>query len=166
MVFDDFSLAEICQKESEKETGRFSDSTTAGIKESGELMKNKDSDSETRRDKYKQAHRNHSPGDINDGRRTRGIQLNFREIVHFACFVSIIEPKHHKEALIDEFYILAMEEELEQNKVCELIPKPLEVNVVGTKWIFKNKIDEDGVVVRNKSTSYCSRLFTRRRNIF
>ena len=33
----------------------------------------------------------------------------------------------------------------------ELVPKPKEVNVIGTKWIFKNKSDEHGIVIRNKS---------------
>ncbi|XP_019099668.1 PREDICTED: uncharacterized protein LOC109132493 [Camelina sativa] len=47
-----------------------------------------------------------------------------------------------------------MEEELEQfehNDVWELVRRPVNVNIIGTKWIFKNKIDESGVVVQNKA---------------
>ena len=33
----------------------------------------------------------------------------------------------------------------------ELVPKPKGVNVIGIKWIFKNKSDEHGTVIRNKS---------------
>ncbi|RVW90629.1 Retrovirus-related Pol polyprotein from transposon RE2 [Vitis vinifera] len=31
------------------------------------------------------------------------------------------------------------------------MPRPKDVNVIGTKWIFKNKMDENGVIVRNKA---------------
>ena len=30
-------------------------------------------------------------------------------------------------------------------------PRPEGVHVIGTKWIFKNKTDEDGEIIRNKS---------------
>jgi hypothetical protein len=32
-----------------------------------------------------------------------------------------------------------------------LVPRLAEQNIIGTKWIFKNKIDEHGTVVRNKA---------------
>jgi hypothetical protein len=36
-----------------------------------------------------------------------------------------------------------------RNEVCHLIPRPNQ-NVVGTKWVFRNKQDEHGVMTRNK----------------
>ena len=48
-----------------------------------------------------------------------------------------------------------MHEELnnfERNKVWKLVEKPKDCrNVIGTKWIFKNKRDENGIIVRNKA---------------
>ena len=49
--------------------------------------------------------------------------------------------------------MLAMQEELnnfKRNEVLSLVPRPKQ-NVVGTKWVFRNKQDEHGVVTRNKA---------------
>jgi len=47
-----------------------------------------------------------------------------------------------------------MHDELHQftrNDVWTLVPRPVEQNIIGTKWIFKNKIDEHGTVIQNKA---------------
>ena len=47
-----------------------------------------------------------------------------------------------------------MQEELnqfERNKVWTLVLRPQNYPTIGTKWVFKNKLDELGVVVRNKA---------------
>ena len=47
-----------------------------------------------------------------------------------------------------------MQEELgqfERNKVCTLVPRPTNYLIIGTKWVFCNKMDELGNVVRNKA---------------
>ena len=47
-----------------------------------------------------------------------------------------------------------MHEELNQfvrNDVWELVPRPKNVHVISTKWIFKSKTDKDGEIIRNKS---------------
>ena len=49
-----------------------------------------------------------------------------------------------------------MEEELHdftKNKICTLVPKPKNKSIIGTRWIFRNKLDEQGKVVRNKARS-------------
>jgi hypothetical protein len=49
--------------------------------------------------------------------------------------------------------VLAMQEELNnftRNEVWHLVPCPNQ-NVVGTKWVFRNKQDEHGVMTRNKA---------------
>lgn len=47
-----------------------------------------------------------------------------------------------------------MHEELNQfvrNDVWEFIPRPKDAHVIVTKWIFKNKTDEDSEIIKNKS---------------
>jgi hypothetical protein len=38
-----------------------------------------------------------------------------------------------------------------RNRVWELVERPKDHNVIGTKWVYRNKENEDGVVVKNKS---------------
>ena len=69
------------------------------------------------------------------------------------AFISQIEPKNIKEAESDPNWINAMQEELNQFKrinILTLVERPYDNNVIGIKWVFKNKFDEHGVVVRNK----------------
>jgi hypothetical protein len=89
-------------------------------------------------------------GDIHKGVTTRSRVTHFCE--HYS-FVSSIEPYRVEDALRDSDWVLAMQEELNnftRNEVCHLVPRPNQ-NVVGTKWVFRNKQDEHGVVTRNKS---------------
>ena len=58
------------------------------------------------------------------------------------------------ETLQDADWVNSKHEKLYQfvwNDVWELVPRPKGVNVIGTKWIFKNKSNEHGMVIRNKS---------------
>ncbi|KAK1677510.1 hypothetical protein QYE76_038358 [Lolium multiflorum] len=56
------------------------------------------------------------------------------------------------EALEDSDWLEAMHEELNNFKRNKVVEKPKGChNVIGTKWIFKNKQDEFGNVVRNKA---------------
>jgi hypothetical protein len=89
-------------------------------------------------------------GDIHKGVTTRSRVAHFCE--HYS-FVSSIEPYRVEDALRDSDWVLAMQEELNnftRNEVWHLVPRPNQ-NVVGTKWVFRNKQDEHGVVTRNKA---------------
>ena len=64
------------------------------------------------------------------------------------------------EASTDEQWVKAMEEELDQiekNETWELVPRPSNKNVIGTKWVFRNKMNEYGQVIRNKARLVCKR---------
>ncbi|KAI3758565.1 hypothetical protein L6452_06132 [Arctium lappa] len=90
-------------------------------------------------------------GDFDKPVQTRSATLN--QCMHDS-FLSKIEPTRVSEALADSDWVSAMQEELNQFealKVWRLVPKPEGKTVIGTKWVFKNKKDEDGVVIRNKA---------------
>jgi hypothetical protein len=88
---------------------------------SNQIIGNKDARVETRR-------RIHSP-----------------EQTHLTL-TSMIEPTYFEEASKDEFWDKAMDEELDQiekNDTCELVPGLKDKNVTRTKWVYRNKLNED-----------------------
>ena len=75
-------------------------------------------------------------------------------IKHHA-FVSLEdEPKIIEEAPCDTDWIIAMQEELNnfsRNQVWTIEERPKDARVIGTKWVFQNKKDDQGKVVHNKA---------------
>ncbi|GJR46945.1 putative ribonuclease H-like domain-containing protein [Tanacetum coccineum] len=72
----------------------------------------------------------------------------------FACFLSQIEPKKVTQALTDPSWIEVMQDELLQfrlQKIWRLVALPKGKHAIGTKWVYRNKKDERGIVVRNKA---------------
>nr|GFA06801.1 retrovirus-related Pol polyprotein from transposon TNT 1-94 [Tanacetum cinerariifolium] len=62
--------------------------------------------------------------------------------------------KNVNDALTDDSSIVAMQEELNQfiaNDIWELVSKPRNMTIIGTKWVFRNKLDNNGIVSRNKA---------------
>jgi len=87
-------------------------------------------------------------GDPNEGVTTRS------KVKDQIAMISQIEPKNVNETLEDESWIEAMREELDQfkkNEVWMLVEPPTNKVVIGVKWVFRNKLDEQGKVVRNKA---------------
>jgi hypothetical protein len=70
------------------------------------------------------------------------------------AFVSQIEPSNVDEAISDEHWGIAMQEELnefERNQIWDLVPRPNDHQKIGTKWVFRNKLVETGIITRNKA---------------
>jgi hypothetical protein len=89
-------------------------------------------------------------GSIHRGVTTRSRLANFCK--HYS-FVSMLEPLKVEDALGYADWVMAMQEELNnftRNEVRSLVERPKQ-NVIGTKWVFRNKQDEDGVVTKNKA---------------
>ncbi|GJX42312.1 ribonuclease H-like domain-containing protein [Tanacetum coccineum] len=81
---------------------------------------------------------------------------NHKDFQHclFACFLSQNKPKKISEALEDKSWVDAMQEELLQFKIQKVwihVDLPFGKKAIGTKWVYRNKKDERGVVVRNKA---------------
>jgi hypothetical protein len=70
---------------------------------------------------------------------------HFSRLAHLTCFtntlfVALFEPQDVGYALSDSSYV--MQEELknfERNQVWSLVNPLRDVNVIGTKWVFKHK---------------------------
>ena len=68
-------------------------------------------------------------------------------------FVSCFEPTRVEEALQDPDWINVMHEEMNnftRNEVWTLKERPKGARVIGTKWVFQNKQNDQGVVVRKR----------------
>ncbi|GJR32062.1 putative ribonuclease H-like domain-containing protein [Tanacetum coccineum] len=113
----------------------------------------------------------HVIGDVQSGVQTRRMtktmnEQGFISVVYkgkthedlhtclFACFLSQEEPKKVIQALKDPSWIEAMQEELLQFKlqqVWTLVDLPYGKRAIETKWMYRNKKDERGIVIRNKA---------------
>ncbi|GJS96738.1 retrovirus-related pol polyprotein from transposon TNT 1-94 [Tanacetum coccineum] len=98
--------------------------------------------------------RNHPLENVIGNLNQRTLRSQAQNQSNFFCFISTIEPKNVNEALTDDSWIVAMQEELNQfiaNDVWELVPQPRNMTIIGTKWVFRNKLDENGIVSQNKA---------------
>ncbi|KAJ9544926.1 hypothetical protein OSB04_024633 [Centaurea solstitialis] len=79
---------------------------------------------------------------------------NVENLILFGGFLSKLEPSDDSEALTDPDWVIAMQEELaefERNKVWRLVSRPWGKTIIGLKWIFRNKKDENDLIIRNKA---------------
>ncbi|GJZ46941.1 hypothetical protein Tco_0600773 [Tanacetum coccineum] len=113
----------------------------------------------------------HVIGDVQSSVQTRRMKSSYSELgflsaiyegkthqdLHtclFACFLSQEEPKRVSKALSDPAWVEAMQEELlhfKLQKVWILVDLPKGHRAIGTKWVYRNKKDERGIVIRNKA---------------
>ncbi|KAI3704816.1 hypothetical protein L1987_75045 [Smallanthus sonchifolius] len=92
-------------------------------------------------------------GQVHTGILTRS-KSHEANICLFSCFLSQVEPKKIDEALKHNSWIEAMQEELLQFKrqdVWKLVDLPPGQTAIGTRWVFRNKQDERGIVIKNKA---------------
>ena len=115
----------------------------------------KDSSSQSQ-ERHTRTSRNH-PIDLVMGDPSSGVRTHRRQYASFCehySFVSCLEPSNVEEALEDPDWVMAMQEELNnftRNEVWVLEEHTQNKNIIGTKWVFRNKQDEHGVVIRNKA---------------
>lgn len=126
-------------------------------KKSGERNDQDDSTSTSKTPKYVQ--RNHSKDQIIRDK-SKGIitRSKVAQEQFLLCLLSEIEPNTVEEAFNDHNWMKAMKEEfdqIEKNQTWELVNRLESKNVIGTKWLFQNKLDEDGKVIRNKVRLVC-----------
>ncbi|WVZ89201.1 hypothetical protein U9M48_035633 [Paspalum notatum var. saurae] len=97
------------------------------------------------------------PKELIIGSPTRGVTTRSRNTATFVqaySFVSSVEPSTIDQALSDPDWVNAMHEELNnftRNEVWTLEARPKGARVIGTKWVFRNKQDDEGNIVRNKA---------------
>jgi len=95
-------------------------------------------------------------GNLNEGRRLRSRIINpSNEVANqltYNCYLAEFEPKKVEDALQDGNWVTVMLDEFHQfthNDVWNLVSKPSNQNIIGTKWIFKNKSNKHDTVIRN-----------------
>lgn len=120
----------------------------SSIKSKDEIIKSEERIEERRITK------GHSKDIIGNPQEGVKIRKQFENIISHLFFTSKKELRKINEALKDPNWILFMQEELNQfkrNDIWYLTEKQSDKNIIGTKWVFKNKLDEHGTVVRNKA---------------
>jgi hypothetical protein len=83
---------------------------------------------------------------------------HFSRLVHFTyftntLFLALLDPRDVGHVLSYSSWVNAMHEleNFERTQVWILVDPLRDVNIIGTKWVFKNKQGDDGEIVRNKA---------------
>jgi len=81
---------------------------------------------------------------------SKGVKTRFQtqNECSYLVFLSQIESKHIDDALEDELWLLAMHDELDdfdRNNIEELVSRPQNCSIIGTKWVLCNKLDEHDI---------------------
>ncbi|GJV72901.1 putative ribonuclease H-like domain-containing protein [Tanacetum coccineum] len=99
----------------------------------------------------------HVIGDVQSGVLTRRMKKTINE----QGFISVVfKGKTHEDLYTCLFACLLSQEEPKKLKqVWTLVDLPLGKRAIGTKWVYKNKKDERGFVIRNKARIRAIRLF-------
>ncbi|WVZ76886.1 hypothetical protein U9M48_024808 [Paspalum notatum var. saurae] len=104
----------------------------------------------------RQVQRDHPPHRMIGYLHQRVTRSSVNSLAFFShsAFVASFEPRDVSHALSDPIWVNAMHEELEnfeRNHVWDLVEPPPNCRPIGTKWVYKNKQGENGMVVRNKA---------------
>ncbi|XP_016491748.1 putative mitochondrial protein AtMg00820 [Nicotiana tabacum] len=79
---------------------------------------------------------------------------HYQKLNSHMALISQLEPKKVDKALKGVYWVKAMKYELDQferNKVWDFVPKQSNTSTIGTKWVFRNKLNESSQVVCNKA---------------
>lgn len=74
------------------------------------------------------------------------------------CLISNIELKTINKACKHDHWMEATKEKLmkiEKNQNLELLPRSIDKNIIGSKWVFRNELNENGEVAKNKARLVC-----------
>ena len=129
------------------------------VEGSGDIPTSPDSESHEKKGLSSRIKLNHPPevivGNMNElTLRKRTVDKCVANFVSYSCYLSQVEPTKVEEALQDESWVETMHDELlqfQKNDVWTLVPRLEGEHIIGTKWIFRNRIDEEGNVIRNKA---------------
>ena len=129
------------------------------MEDSADITTSPDSESHEEKGLSSRIKLNHPPEDIVGNLneltlRKRTVDKCVANFVSYSCYLSQVKPTKVEEALQNESWVEAMHDELlqfQRNDVWTLVPRPKGEHIIGTKWIFHNKTDEEGNVIRNKT---------------
>ena len=136
-----------------------SPSTPSVVEVSADISTSPESESDEEKGSSSRIKLNHPPevivGNMKElTLRKRIVDKCVANFVSYFCYLSHVEPTKVEDAIQDESWIKAMHDELlqlQRNDVWTLVPRQEGKHIIDTKWIFCNKIDEEGNVIRNKA---------------
>ena len=133
--------------------------TSSVVEDFADISTSPDSESHKEKGPSSRIKLNHPPevivGNMNElTLKKRTVDKCVANFVSYSCYLSQVEPTKVEEALKDKSWVEVMHDELlqfQRNDVWTLVPRLEGEHIIGTKWIFRNKTDEEGHVICNKT---------------